>query len=88
MVHAVFQFNDRGEVITKTVLNAAEGNYGVELEANVWHTVVSLQSGTIILECKEGPYQPLSENDFASWAPKEEDPAKEEYIKSLFANQP
>lgn len=83
---AVFQFNKQGGIISKTVLNAAEGTYGVELEANVWHTVVSLEPGTIILECKEGPYQPLSENDFASWSPKEEDPAKEKYIESLLSD--
>lgn len=28
-----------------------------------WHTVRALESGTIILECKDGPYEPLSEAD-------------------------
>ena len=28
-----------------------------------WHTVQSLESGTVILECKDGPYEPLSPAD-------------------------
>lgn len=28
-----------------------------------WHTVRSLESGTVILECKDGPYKPLSVED-------------------------
>ncbi len=28
-----------------------------------WHTVRVLESGTVILECKDGPYEPLGEED-------------------------
>ena len=28
-----------------------------------WHTVRALESGTVILECKDGPYEPLGEED-------------------------
>ena len=28
-----------------------------------WHTVRSLESGTVILECKDGPYEPLKPED-------------------------
>lgn len=28
-----------------------------------WHTVRSLESGTVILECKDGPYEPLQPED-------------------------
>ena len=28
-----------------------------------WHTVRSLDSGTVILECKDGPWEPLSQED-------------------------
>ena len=27
-----------------------------------WHTVKALESGTVILECKDGPYEPLGED--------------------------
>ena len=29
----------------------------------MWHTVRSLESGTVILECKDGPYEPLQPED-------------------------
>ena len=28
-----------------------------------WHTVRALESGSVILECKDGAYEPLAEND-------------------------
>lgn len=28
-----------------------------------WHTVRSLEPGTVILECKDGPYEPLGAED-------------------------
>lgn len=32
-----------------------------------WHTVRSLESGTVILECKDGPYEPLGEEDILDY---------------------
>ena len=31
-----------------------------------WHTVKALESGSCILECKKGAYEPLAENDILS----------------------
>lgn len=31
-----------------------------------WHTVRSLESGTVIMEVKDGPYEPLGEEDILS----------------------
>ena len=28
-----------------------------------WHTVEAIESGTVILECKDGEYEPLSPED-------------------------
>ena len=35
----------------------------VNIPAGQWHTVYALESGTVILEMKDGPYEPLSEAD-------------------------
>ena len=35
----------------------------VNIPAGQWHTVQSLESGTVILEMKDGPYEPLTEAD-------------------------
>lgn len=38
-------------------------NIAVSIPAGVWHTVHALETGTCILEMKNGAYEPLSEND-------------------------
>lgn len=45
----------------------------VEIPPFTWHAVVSLLPGTVMFEVKPGPYSPLSDKDFASWAPTEGD---------------
>lgn len=35
----------------------------VNIPAGQWHTVKALESGTVILECKDGAYEPLGEGD-------------------------
>ena len=47
--------------IENMVLNPSEGRYGVNVGKNVWHTVEALEPGSVIFECKEGPYVPHEE---------------------------
>lgn len=35
----------------------------VNIPAGQWHTVRALESGTVILEMKDGPYEPLGDED-------------------------
>lgn len=48
--------NDDGLIIESVVLCAEEGRYGVNIPKGVWHTLESLESGSCIFECKEGPF--------------------------------
>ena len=48
---------------TSTILDINSGNIGVHIKSCVWHTVEVLEEGTVVFEVKEGPYQPLSEDD-------------------------
>ena len=48
--------NDDGSIIEDVVLSQASGNYGVDIPKNVWHKLESLESGSVIFECKEGPF--------------------------------
>jgi cupin fold WbuC family metalloprotein len=52
----VSTFNDEGEVLESVVLCQEEGMYGVDIPKNVWHTLESLDPGSVIFECKEGPF--------------------------------
>ena len=50
--------NDDGSVIESVVLSAEDGRYGVDIPKGVWHRLESLESGTVVFECKEGPFVP------------------------------
>lgn len=38
------------------MLSQESGNYGVDIPQNVWHKLESLESGSVIFECKEGAF--------------------------------
>ena len=50
--------NDDGSIIEDVVLSQESGNYGVDIPKNVWHKLESLEAGSVIFECKEGPFVP------------------------------
>lgn len=45
------------------VIEPGGANVAVSIPTGVWHTVHALESGTCILEMKDGKYEPLSEVD-------------------------
>lgn len=49
-------YNDDGSVIESVVLCQEDGVYGVNIPKGVWHKLESLESGSVIFECKEGPF--------------------------------
>ena len=51
-------YNDDGSVLESVVLCPEEGRYGVDIPKGVWHNIESLESGSVIFECKEGPFVP------------------------------
>lgn len=51
-------FHDDGSVIESVVLCPEEGRYGVNIPKGEWHTLESLESGSVVFECKEGPFVP------------------------------
>lgn len=48
--------DDEKQVIDEKVIRPADGVYGVQLPANVWHTMECLEPGTCVFEVKEGPF--------------------------------
>lgn len=56
-------YDDAGKVTE--VIDLAPGSVCVALQIPLgqWHTVEVLESGTVILECKDGAYEPLGEED-------------------------
>lgn len=77
------RFNDHGSIVESAVLDNTNGVYGVEFEPRVWHTIISLAPGTVLYEVKPGPYAPLSDKNFAPWAPAEGSPEASDYLHAL-----
>ena len=45
------------------VVDMVPGGVVLNIPAGVWHSLKSLESGTVLLECKDGPWEPLREED-------------------------
>lgn len=75
-----FFYDEAGNVTEKVCLHPSEGKYGLEIPPGTWHSIIALESGTVIFEIKKGPYRPLPPEDLASWAPSSSD---EEGIKAF-----
>lgn len=75
----VLNFDDNGNVTHRVVLG--EDCKVLETEAGTWHAVLSMDKGGVIFEVKQGAYQPVAEQDMASWAPAENEPGTDELMK-------
>lgn len=71
----VLSFDEVGKVVEIVELSPGADNFGVDIPHGVFHTVLALESGTVFLEAKAGPYLPLQAPEMAAWAPREGDPA-------------
>ena len=56
-------YNDAGEVTEVIDLVPGGDCVAVNIPLGQWHSVEVLESGTVILECKDGPWEPLGEED-------------------------
>ena len=64
----VWEFYDELERICTDYIELTPNGQVVALNvpAGQWHTVKALESGSVILECKEGAYEPLQDEDVLS----------------------
>jgi cupin fold WbuC family metalloprotein len=70
----VLAFDADGIVLERHELAPAGAVAVIEIAAGTWHTLAALESGTLLLEVKPGPYTPAGPQDFAPWAPPEGTP--------------
>lgn len=56
-------YNDKGE-LTDTILVEAGGDIcGLSVPMGQWHSIECLESGSVILETKDGPWEAMREED-------------------------
>jgi cupin fold WbuC family metalloprotein len=80
---AVVEFDAQGKMVGKTILDQKNGNFGVEIPPRVYHTIISLEKGTVLYELKDGPYKVANDKGFASWAPEEGSVEAPGYLQQL-----
>jgi len=85
---AALLFDDQGKLLRREELSPAGPVYGFEIPPNSWHCVVALEPGSVFFEVKHGPYTPLSDKDFAGWAPREGDPGCGGFVQWLASAEP
>ena len=67
--HFVEYFYDANGNLTYNI-DMVPGGAVLNIEKGQWHSLKCLESGTILLEAKDGPYQPLGEDEIMSVSPK------------------
>lgn len=81
----VILFDEAG-LVAKKILLAADGDtLAVDIPHGIFHTAVSLTTGTIFFEAKAGPYLPLADGEKAGWAPEDGTPDAASYLAGLAA---
>ena len=61
-IRQVFFFDD-GTLDSSIIMGPGGDVFGMNVPIGRWHRSVSLESGTVILESKDGPYVPIGEED-------------------------
>ena len=59
----VIFYDNKKNITDRFIVCQEDGIFGVHIPKNTWHTLEVLENGSVIFEVKEGPYQPISEND-------------------------
>jgi len=71
---AFLVFDDAGTVLERAILTTGGPVHAVEIPASAWHSIASIETGTIFLEVKQGPYSAPQGRNSAAWAPAEGEP--------------
>ena len=57
-------YDELERICTETIELSPSGPVvALNIPAGQWHTVQALESGTVIMEVKDGPYEPLGDED-------------------------
>lgn len=81
----VVEYDEEGNITDHVIAEANGENFGAEVAAGVWHSVVCLAPGTVYFEVKDGPYNPDDDKKFASWAPAEVKPEVEDFLNYILS---
>lgn len=77
------EFDEKGEITDHFVLDPKTNTHSAEINSKIYHTLICLESDSVGLDLKTGPFHPINDKDFAEWAPKEGDERCEDYLNDI-----
>ena len=66
-VNANLNPNDNGRLVLTEVVDMVPGGVVLNIPAGQWHSLKCFESGTVLLEAKDGAFRPLDEDEV--WQP-------------------
>jgi len=84
----VLLFDDQGQVTGRYEIGEGTPAIAYETAQATWHTLLAAQDGAGFLEIKEGPYDPATAAELASWAPPEGHESVPAFLEWARAAQP
>jgi cupin fold WbuC family metalloprotein len=84
----VLIFDEHGKVLSRYSVGEGTGSMAYESPRATWHTLTADADGAAFFEVKEGPYDPATAAEFATWAPPEGDPAAPNFLEWIKKAQP
>lgn len=80
---ACILFSDDGNIEQIIIIDRDAGRVACDVRPGTFHTLVPLQSNSVMFEVRPGPYDPATAKEPASWAPEEGSPEAAEYLEHL-----
>jgi cupin fold WbuC family metalloprotein len=84
----VLTFDEHGTVLARYSIGADTASMAYETPQGTWHTLTADTDGAAFLEVKQGPYDPATASEFASWAPAEGEPGAPAFLEWIKRAQP
>lgn len=78
-----FIFKEDGSIQDIYPLDPTKEQWGIDVPAGVFHTVIALVSPTVFYESKRGPFDPAQGKELAPWAPNEGSEKAQAYLDYL-----
>lgn len=84
----VVTFNNDGSILDYIILSIIDNNYIAEIPPTTWHSIIVLEQNSIVFQVIDGPFIPIDNKNFASWAPSEGGKDCDSYINTILKNIP
>jgi cupin fold WbuC family metalloprotein len=84
----ILTFDEHGKVTARYSVGDETASMAYETPRATWHTLVADTDGAAFLEVKQGPYDPATASEFATWAPSEGDAGAAAFLEWLRTAQP